>query len=272
MNEPTDVAGGRSHDGLLKYPRTAHVQGSRLQLGDEDLDSVPFVSLAHAFVVVEEKIDGQNAAVSFGVDGTLLLQSRGHYLRGGPREASFAPFKRWANAHHAELFGALGLRYILFGEWCFAKHTIFYDALPHWFLAFDVFDKERGVFIDTAARRLLLRDTSVEEVPVLHMGELSHMDALLAFVGPSTCKTSQWRTAMRQAMTTVAHLDVERAIRDTDDNDAMEGLYLKVERDGVVVERLKWVRASFLQVVQGSNSHWFDRPIVANGLRNSARL
>lgn len=262
------MTAGRDHDGLLKYPRTPHLQGSRLQPGDGDLHNVPFSTIAGLEMVVEEKVDGQNAAVSFADDGSLLLQSRGHYLRGGPREASFAPFKSWAHGHRDALFAALGVRYILFGEWCYAKHTIFYDALPHWFLAFDVFDRDRGVFIDTAARRQLLINTEVQEVPVLHIGVVETVDHLLSFVGPSRCKTSQWRTALRQAAAVVAHLDVDRALRDTDDEDAMEGLYVKIERAGVVVERLKWVRASFLQVVESSNSHWFDRPIVVNGARS----
>jgi hypothetical protein len=261
------MTAGRDHDGLLKYPRTPHLQGSRLQPGDEDLHNIPFSTIADIDLVIEEKVDGQNAAVSFAADGSLLLQSRGHYLRGGPREASFAPFKSWAHGHRDELFAALGTRYILFGEWCYAKHTIFYDALPHWFLAFDVFDGDRGVFIDTDVRRQLLRDTDVQEVPVLHRGAVHNIEQLLAFVGPSRCKSPQWRTALRAATAMVAHLDVDRALRDTDDNDAMEGLYVKVEHDGVVVDRLKWVRASFLQVVESSNSHWFDRPIVVNGMR-----
>ena len=46
----------------------------------------------------------------------------------------------------------------------------------------------------------------------------------------------------------------------------MEGLYLKVEQDGCVTERLKYVRASFMQCILASDSHWIDRPIVPNRL------
>jgi hypothetical protein len=81
---------------LRKYPRTPHLVGSRLQPGDADLAAVPFTELAGRYLVVEEKLDGANAAISFGADGELLLQSRGHYLTGGPRERQFGPFKAWA--------------------------------------------------------------------------------------------------------------------------------------------------------------------------------
>ena len=68
---------------LKKYPRTPHLEGSRLQPGDEDLSQVPFSYIKGKHLVVEEKIDGANTAISFSEDGELLLQSRGHYLTGG---------------------------------------------------------------------------------------------------------------------------------------------------------------------------------------------
>ncbi len=84
---------------IRKYPRTQHLVGSRLQPGDEDLDAVPMSALAGKHVVIEEKMDGANCGVSFGPDAELLLQSRGHYLAGGPREKQFALLKQWAGAH-----------------------------------------------------------------------------------------------------------------------------------------------------------------------------
>ena len=70
---------------MLKYPRTPHIQGSRIQPGDEDLSQITFRVIAGRRIVVEEKCDGANSAVSFDTDGSLLLQSRGHYLTGGAR-------------------------------------------------------------------------------------------------------------------------------------------------------------------------------------------
>ena len=46
----------------------------------------------------------------------------------------------------------------------------------------------------------------------------------------------------------------------------MEGLYIKVEDGGQVVDRMKFVRPSFLQTVELSETHWLDRPIIPNGL------
>ena len=47
---------------IIKYPRTPHLAGSRLQPGDEDLSQVPFSCLAGRRLTVEEKVDGANSA------------------------------------------------------------------------------------------------------------------------------------------------------------------------------------------------------------------
>ena len=73
---------GLFNDTICKYPRTPHIEGSRLQPGDEDLSQIPFESIKDRHLVIEEKCDGANSAISFAPNGELLLQSRGHYLTG----------------------------------------------------------------------------------------------------------------------------------------------------------------------------------------------
>ena len=72
---------------LYKYPRTRHIEGSGIQTGDEDLQVAPWSELAGKHLVVEEKIDGANCAISFDGVGRLLLQSTGF---DAPREAGQA--------------------------------------------------------------------------------------------------------------------------------------------------------------------------------------
>ena len=74
---------------LKKYPRTPHLSGSKLQVGDEDLSQISFSELDGKHLVVEEKCDGANSAISFDETGALYLQSRGHYLTGGYRERHY---------------------------------------------------------------------------------------------------------------------------------------------------------------------------------------
>jgi hypothetical protein len=256
---------------LKKYPRTPHLEGSRLQPGDEDLPCVPFAAIAGLPVVVEEKLDGANSAVSFDEEGRLHLQSRGHFLTGGPRERHFALFKQWGHAHARALHERLGARYVLYGEWLYARHTIYYDALPHYFVEFDVLDRETGTFLSTPRRQALLAGAPVVSAPVLYEGPATALEPLVALIGPSRFKTRAWREALG-ATARERGLDPARVLRETDPSDAMEGLYLKVEEEGRVTARFKWVRASFLTAVTDSGSHWLDRPIVPNRLRDDAGL
>lgn len=250
---------------LRKYPRTRHIEGSRLQPGDEDLSAVPFAELADQHLVVEEKIDGANAGLSFDAQGELLLQSRGHYLTGGAREKHFALLKTWASVHQRPLRARLGQRYIVYGEWVYARHTIFYDQLPHYFLEFDVYDRGRHVFLSTPRRRELLEGLPIVSVPVIHEGPLSRLETLTEMVRPALYKGPAWRARLEAAVTERG-LDVERALRETDPSPLSEGLYVKHEDAEQVLGRYKWVRASFLTAVADSGSHWLSRPIVPNQL------
>ena len=250
---------------IHKYTRTPHIEGSRLQPGDEDLSQIPFASVAGRHLVIEEKVDGANSAISFGENGELLLQSRGHYLTGGYRERHYNFLKQWANSHRDILFDLLGTKYIMYGEWVYAKHTVFYDALPHYFLEFDVLDRETGIFLDTASRRKLLKGTPVVSVPVLGEGCYTSEDQILALIGRSKYITANQRENLCRAAEELG-LDPERNSRDADLSGMMEGLYIKLEENNAVAGRMKFVRASFLQCVDFSETHWIDRPIIPNQL------
>lgn len=250
---------------LVKYPRTRHLEGSRLQPGDDGGDQTPFRTLVGRRLVVEEKLDGANSAISFDAEGGLRLQSRGHFLQGGGRERQFSLLKTWAAAHAEALYCALKDRYIMYGEWMFAKHTVFYDALPHIFMEFDVYDRANACFLSTDARRAVLAGLPVQPVPVLADQSFRKLGDLLDLVRPSLYKTADWRDALAAAASE-AGVEPERAATETDRSELSEGLYIKIEKDGVVEDRLKWVRADFLQAILDSGSHWMARPIIPNRL------
>lgn len=252
---------------IVKYPRTPHLQGSRLQEGDEDLSQIPFSQIFGKHIVVEEKIDGANSAISFDGEGNLLLQSRGHYLNGGFRERHYNLLKQWANVNQDLFFDVLGSRYIMYGEWLYAKHTVFYDALPSYFMEFDIFDREREVFLDTPSRKALTQRMGiVSSVPVLGEGIYKSKESILALLGDSKYITETHLETLRKVVEKQG-LDVERQLRETDPTRLAEGLYIKVEENGIVADRMKFVRASFLQCVNEAKSHWQTRPIVPNQLK-----
>jgi len=256
---------------IYKYPRTRHIEGSGLQ-ADDDPVTATWAELAGRHLVVEEKMDGANCGVSFGRDGRLRLQSRGHYLTGGPRERQFDLLKGWASTHAAGLWELLGDRYVLYGEWCYGKHSIFYTDLPHYLLEFDILDTHEGVFLSTERRAAMLeRAPFVASVEVLHAGPLPSLAALHALIGPSHFITADHRKQLAQAATE-AGLDPVQALAETDPSGLMEGLYIKVEGGGAVTGRYKYVRRGFLQTVLDSGSHWQDRPLLPNWLQAGVTL
>lgn len=251
---------------LFRYPRTPHLEGSRLQEGDHGHDHVPYRELRGLHLVVEEKLDGANTGISFSPAGELLLQSRGHYLVGGGRERQFNFIKAWAQAHADWLLQRLEDRYVMYGETMSKKHSVFYDALPHHFFEFDVLDRRTGQFLSTAARRALLAGGPVLSVPVLYDGLApARLADLKALLRPSLAKTARWRDAF-EATVRREGLDLALAWKQCDKSDLSEGLYLKVEADGQTLGRYKWVRADFVQAILASEKHHSEQPYVPNQL------
>ncbi len=236
---------------IYKYPRTRHIEGSRLQKGDEDLKTVKFEEIKDKFIVVEEKVDGANCGISFDEYGELYLQSRGHYLNGGYGERHFELLKTWANCHKARLHELLGDRYIMYGEWLYAKHTVFYDELSHYFMEFDIFDKQTKKFLSTEKRRTMLKDYKfIKSVLVLYEGKLKTLKELVAFLGKSNFKSARNEDILKEKCEKL-NLSFEIARKQTDITDLMEGLYIKVENNDEVIERLKYVRLFLIQKLIG---------------------
>lgn len=259
---------------FIKYPRTQHIQGSRLQHGDHDLEAVSWKELQGKHLVVEEKMDGANVGISFE-DERLMIQSRGHFLRGGPRERHFDRLKQWAASFEAEFYVALGNRYVMFGEWLYAKHTCFYDELPHYFMEFDLYDKDEKKFFSTIERQRFYQATGlanvITPVLVLSSGVFSSLDELRQHIGHSRFKSLSWKERLSDAARR-AGVDPTVALAHTDPSDEMEGLYVKCESDQHVLGRYKFVRSSFTNSIMDQDQHWLERPIIANALSTSSKM
>lgn len=257
---------------LLKYPRTPHLEGSRLQDGDDASDQVSLSSLAGCYAVFEEKLDGANSAVSFSEAAELLLQSRGHYLVGGASERQFNLLKPWASAHEHRLLELLEDRFVMYGEWAYSKHSVFYDKLPHYFNEFDIYDRHAGHFLSTKRRHALLAGSPVLSVPVLYAGPMPTNPKLLwKLVVRSLAKSRQWKQSF-EATVAREGLPLPLCWQQTDKSDRSEGLYLKVEDDEKVLARYKLVRHDFVQTILDSGSHHARRPVLPNQLAEGVDL
>ncbi len=243
---------GASGESFVKYPRTPHLFGSRGTDDDKHLGRGESLALlADPSLIVEEKLDGTNVGIHFTAAGRLVLQCRGHEITPGmhPR---YDLFKRWTTARRPALEAMLGDRLILFGEWLYARHSVHYRRLPHYFFEFDIHDKGRGEFLDLEARLGLIEGAGVVTVPVLHRGEIDE-DGLRSLIGPS-----RFDSAFANPMTG-RH------------DPLMEGLYLRTEAAGRVARRAKLVRPEFVEKVKRSE-HWQHQPLVPNLLADGAEI
>jgi len=257
---------------IFKYPRTRHLEGSKEQLGDEDLKCVSFDEIRGKYLVLEEKVDGANCGISFSGEGKMFLQSRGHFLNGGYGERQFDLFKLWAGCFEDSLRRLLEDRYVMYGEWLYAKHTVFYDRLPHYFMEFDIFDKKEGRFFSTRKRReFLSAGPFIQSVRILMEGSFETLEDIQKWIGPSLFISKEPKQSLR-AQCKKNGADAELAIRQTDLTGIMEGIYIKVEDGDYVTDRLKFVRGSFLNTILDSESHWVNRPIIPNRLADGIDL
>ena len=257
---------------FLKYPRTPHLEGSKLQDGDYDLEQIRYSSLSGKHIVIEEKIDGANCGLGFDAAGELVLQCRGHILDGGGKEPKFNLFKSWANHHKDAFLNRFEDRYVVYGEWMRAKHTIFYDALPHLFFEFDIWDRQSNSFLSTEARKEKLSGLPIVQVPVLYSGAApKNIKEFKQFVRPSVYKTDKWKNNLATAALS-AGIDPDRALLESDKSNFSEGLYIKIETDDETIGRLKWVRGDFTQHIIEGGVHWSQRPMIENGILSDVDL
>lgn len=225
-------------DCFFKFPSTPHLallENVKVR-GDKVMSESERNDLLRHDLVVEEKVDGANLGISFDAEGSIRAQNRGAYLH-LPAAGQWKRLAAWLAPRTEAFLEQLTDQYILFGEWCYARHSVWYDSLPDWFLAFDVYDRTTACFLSCSRRDKFFSEIGVFSVPRLDGGlfTLSELSQLL----------SQSQLGDRPP----------------------EGLYLRFDQGDRLVQRAKLVRPAFVQSVE---QHWSHRHIVANRLKLGA--
>ena len=220
--------------GFFKFPSTPHltvpsgadIRSNKVMTADERE-----TFLCHA-LTVEEKIDGANLGISFDAEGNLQAQNRGTFLR-LPEQGQWKKLGQWLAPRADSLLEHLSDRYILFGEWCYAQHSVPYNYLPNWFLGFDLYDRATGEFFSVTRRDDVFQRMGIIQVPQLAQGRFTYeeIDGLL----------NQSTYGDHQA----------------------EGLYIRYDENGWLKQRAKVVRPEF---IQSMDKHWSRMPIKPNRL------
>lgn len=222
-------------DDFFKFPSTPHLAtlaGVDIR-GDKVLSESERDEFLQHDLVVEEKVDGANLGISFDSEGNIRAQNRGAYLH-LPGSGQWKKLGDWLAPRTDTLFEHLSDNFILFGEWCYAQHSVFYNQLPDWFLGFDVYDKQFNRFLSSKRRDALFREMCVAQVPVLAHGHFAYPEV--------------------QKFLSTSKLSVQPA----------EGIYLRFDQDDWLAQRAKLVRPAFIQAVE---QHWSRSAIRPNRLR-----
>jgi hypothetical protein len=220
---------------FFKFPSTPHLWllGNIKVRSDKVMSTFECNDFLQHEIVVEEKVDGANLGISFDAEGTIRVQNRGSYLH-LPGTGQWKKLIEWLAPRTDVLFEQLSNRYILFGEWCYAQHSVVYDHLPDWFLGFDIYDKHTTRFFSSGRRNNFFRLIDICKVPKIDRGyfTLSELSNLLS----------------------ESHLS----------DKPMEGLYLRFDQGDWLAIRAKLVRPTFIQSV---GEHWSHAGIKPNRLR-----
>ena len=217
---------------FFKFPSTPHLAtlpGVEIR-GDKVLSPSERDEFLRNELTVEEKVDGANLGISFDTEGNVRFQNRGAYLS-LPGTGQWKKLSQWITPRSYALFESLTDQYILFGEWCYAQHSVFYDRLPDWFLAFDIYDREHHRFLSSARRDILLEKLHVFRVPVLARGLISFSEIKGLLSQSKLC------------------------------NQPAEGVYLRADSEDWLEKRAKLVRPAFIQSME---NHWSRSTIKSN--------
>lgn len=221
-------------DDFFKFPSTPHLttlEGVEVR-GDKVLSEAEQLNFLRHELVVEEKVDGANLGISFDSEGNLFLQNRGSHLK-FPAAGQWKKLEQWLNPKMDALFETLTDRYILFGEWCYARHSVYYNRLLDFFLGFDLYDKQAKKFFSTERRDKLFKKMGILSVPQIAKDQYSVSDI--------------------ESLLTQSKISDEPA----------EGLYLRIDQGDWLLKRAKLVRPSFIQSVE---EHWSRSAIKPNRL------
>ena len=72
--------------------------------------------------------------------------------------------------------------YVVYGEFLKWKHSILYDRLPGWIVAFDVLDLEKGLFLDRKEKERFLNRYRIPAAPLIYEGEIRSKEELVRFL------------------------------------------------------------------------------------------
>lgn len=188
---------------------------------DKIMEDEDYNDLIGETLVFTEKLDGSNVCLT-----SDNVFSRSH--SGPPTHKSFDPLK----AIHANVKHSIPSGLSVFGEWCYAVHSIKYTMLQHHLNIFGIRDDSYGEWWDWDDVELMADELGVPTVPVLLVGAIDNKEKL-KFIIESFSKLSSVYGPEREGFVVRKFCNVRA------ENGKLKGL-------------AKWVRENHVQ----TDEHW----------------
>lgn len=204
----------------IKYPRTPHLPWSP-GATDDDIHQQNLKQFEGKEVVVTEKMDGENTTIYRDYTHARSIDSRFH------------PSRTWVKALQAQIGYQIPEGWRICGENLYARHSIAYEQLPSYFLAFSIWN-ERNRCLSWHETELFAQQLGLELPKVLYRGV--------------------W---------------CEKTIRDiVVDTEKQEG-YVVRTTEGFHYDDFKSCVAKWLRTEHvTTDKHWMHAQVIANGLSN----
>lgn len=185
-------------------------------------------------IIFEEKVDG--GIVGISREGyNIIIQGRGRIIPPTENSKQVFGLNSWAYANYEKIM-KVPEKFFVYGEWMKASHNIFYDELPDFFIALDVWNGE--YYLDYDNKTNFLKDIGFAQVSLLYRysgigSRLSVKDIV------DMAKKSRFSSS-----------------------ETMEGIVIKNYKKRLMG---KFVRREFDDAM---DKHWLEKPIIENRLRS----
>lgn len=153
-----------------EYPRIPHLDKRISNMTHDDIQveskiKFPFTGW------VQEKLDGANMGVSW-TSGPVIrnrnnILKKGYIKKETPAKLQFRSSWNWIHEHNKDiqnLSKSLMTPVTVYGEWLYAKHSIYYDRLPDLFIAYDIYIPEDDEWLSPDKFESEMKQTNIRYI------------------------------------------------------------------------------------------------------------
>lgn len=189
------------YDIAPEYPRIRHLNKVISNMTHDDIElETPITFPLTCWV--EEKIDGANLGVSW-TSGAVVrnrnnILKKGYIEKNTPSKIQFRSTWNWVHEHNKDIqkISEVCMSPVtIYGDWMYASHSIQYDKLSDWFIAYDIYSVEDKRYLAPDIVEDLLSKTNIKYVKPYKV-TFNNMDEIVKY---SEMK-SEYRNGVREGI------------------------------------------------------------------------